>query len=422
MFEILLELFRYGMTMLFGVFLSAVILQIEMNRKHVVILTIFSALALGLQGMLFALRDVAFITMYYPLIAHLPLVLLLLLVFKQKLLHVLFSITTAYLCCQIANWASLIPATLGGDTMAVDLTYVMVLIAAFALICKYAAASFANLYSKPFGAFLCFAIIPGFYYVFDYFSTVYSALLYSPNKLVVEFTPFLLCLCYMVFCTVYFKQYEEKLEIEKHNQLMEMQQSRAEKEMQAIQHSEKTISLLRHDMRHFLGTVLEYLEDDQLDSAKAYIQGVVDLSDSTRQKKYCANDTVNMILSYYEESLADSGVQLNYNLQVPSIIKVSDVDLTSILSNALENAIHALKEVPEERRSIMLDMSEKAGKLLIAVKNPFGRTPKFAGDMPVADKDGHGFGTQSIRYTAEKLGGNCQFMVADGMFIVRVII
>lgn len=422
MFELLLELFRHGTTMLFGTFLSAVFLQLEMSRKNISILLLFSALALGLQGVLYALRDVTFLTMYYPLIAHLPLLLLLILVFKQRLLHAVFSVTTAYLCCQIANWASMIPASFGDDIIAIDLTYTAVLIATFVFICKYAATSFVNLYSKSLGSFLCFSIVPGFYYIFDYLCTVYSDMLYSHNMLVVEFTPFLLCMCYMFFCTVYFRQYEEKLEVEQHNHLMQMQQNHAEKEIHAIQRSEKTIALLRHDMRHFLGTVLEYIENGQVENAKTYIEEIVSLSDSTRQKKYCANDTVNMILSYYEDALLDTEVQLDWDLQIPSVLKISDVDLTSILSNGMENAIHAVRELPQGQRTIILSMSEKNGKILVSIKNPYAHPPKFIGDMPITDKSGHGFGTESIRYTAEKLGGNCQFSLSGGMFVLRVII
>ena len=422
MFELLLELLRHGMTMLFGTFLSAVFLRLEMNRKNISILVLFSALALGLQGALYALRDVTFLTMYYPLIAHLPLLLLLILVFKQRLLHAVFSVTAAYLCCQVANWASMIPASFGDDTIAIDLTYTAVLIATFVFICKYAASSFANLYSKPLGTFLSFSIVPGFYYLFDYLCTVYSDMLYSHNMLVVEFTPFLLCMCYMFFCTVYFRQYEEKLEVEQHNHLMQMQQNHAEKEIHAIQRSEKTIALLRHDLRHFLGTILEYIESEQLDKAKSYIEEITAISDSTRQQKYCANDTVNMILSYYEETLQEAQIRASFDLQVSSVISISDVDLTSILSNGLENAIHAVLNLPPERRIIELSITEKNDKLLLSIKNPYGRTPKFVGDMPVSTKDDHGFGTQSIRYTSEKLGGNCQFSLANGMFVMRVII
>ncbi|MBR4020662.1 MAG: sensor histidine kinase [Firmicutes bacterium] len=131
---------------------------------------------------------------------------------------------------------------------------------------------------------------------------------------------------------------------------------------------------------------------------------------------------MNMILSYYEETLESFSVQFTYDLQLPSKVKLSDVDLTSILSNGLENAIHAVSALPEECRQIHMSLSEKGGKILISIKNPYGQTPKFIGDMPVSKESGHGYGTQSIRYTVEKLGGNCQFALADGQFVLRVII
>lgn len=42
--------------------------------------------------------------------------------------------------------------------------------------------------------------------------------------------------------------------------------------------------------------------------------------------------------------------------------------------------------------------------------------------MAVATERGHGLGTKSIRQSAERLGGKCQYSVSDTMFIVRVII
>lgn len=422
MFELLLELFRYMITMLFGTFLSTIFLRIEMNRRNVLILTVFSCLALALQGCLFASRGVGFITMYYPLIVHFPLLLLFMVVFSQKIIHGIFAITTAYFCCQIANWISMIPEVMHGDSMAVNLTYTIALIATFVLICKYAGNTFAGIYGKPIGEFLLFAVVPGFYYAFDYIFTVYSELLYSNNILVVEFTPFLLCLAYMIFCTIYFKQFEEKLEVEQYNQMMEIKQEQAEKNILAIKQKEQELSLLRHDMRHFLVTITEYLESGEIDKARSYIQEIIDFSDQSSRKKYCANETVNMILSYFEKNMQEREILLSCDLQISSELQISDVDLTSILSNGLENAMDAVTMLSKEKRTIALSMTERGGKLLISIKNPYGKTPRFHNGMPMSVEAGHGYGTQSIRYTAEKLGGNCHFSMSEGNFVLRIIL
>ena len=62
------------------------------------------------------------------------------------------------------------------------------------------------------------------------------------------------------------------------------------------------------------------------------------------------------------------------------------------------------------------------GRLLLSVKNLFKDMPAFVDGIPTTDKRGHGYGTQSIRYMTEKLGGKCQFSSQNDMFILRVVI
>lgn len=52
--------------------------------------------------------------------------------------------------------------------------------------------------------------MPFVYYVFDYSTTKFSMLLYSGNKVVVEFLAFAMCISYVIFLFVYFQEYELK--------------------------------------------------------------------------------------------------------------------------------------------------------------------------------------------------------------------
>ena len=101
---------------------------------------------------------------------------------------------------------------------------------------------------------------------------------------------------------------------------------------------------------------------------------------------------------------------------------MSDVDMTAILSNGLENAIHAVIKLPENKREISLDMHLNDEKLLISLKNTYDQKPDIIDGLPYTSKSGHGFGTRSIWYVAEKLNGSCQFTVTDSYFILRVIL
>ena len=101
---------------------------------------------------------------------------------------------------------------------------------------------------------------------------------------------------------------------------------------------------------------------------------------------------------------------------------MSEVDLTSILSNALENAVHAVLPLPQGQRRIDFEARMHANRLLLSIKNTFAEKPRFADGLPVAAKAGHGFGTQSIRFVTEKLHGSCRFSVENDLFVLQIIL
>ena len=84
--------------------------------------------------------------------------------------------------------------------------------------------------------------------------------------------------------------------------------------------------------------------------------------------------------------------------------------------------MHAVQELPESRRKIGLSLSEKAGHLLLMVKNPVQTPPVFMDGIPVTERSGHGLGARSIVYYVEKLNGQYQFLMENGDFVVRIIL
>ncbi len=54
----------------------------------------------------------------------------------------------------------------------------------------------SDIFIKPDPELIPICIMPFFYYIFDYATTVYTKLLYTGNHLIVEFVPFLMCICF----------------------------------------------------------------------------------------------------------------------------------------------------------------------------------------------------------------------------------
>lgn len=357
-----------------------------------------------------------------PLVLTSPSVLLFSLYYKRKVLSGMFAVMSAYLCCQLSKWLSLLVLALSGKQWVAYGIRAVITVILGILILRYFASSIAVILEKPLKTVVIFSILPAAYYLFDYTATVYTDLLYSGSEIVFEFLPFVLCVAYLIFSIVYFREYEEKCEAEQYNQLMELKRAQSEKEIEAIKRSEYAVTLLRHDMRHFLNNITAYIEHGDTDKAKAYIHEIIASADKTAMQKYCENEIVNMILSSYEKAISEAGIRFHHTIQIPAKLPVSDVDITSILSNGLENAIHAVCGLEPKNRTLTLDLRMNGNKLLVSIKNPYAQGVDILDGIPQANGAGHGLGTQSIRYVTEKLNGNCQFVAQDGQFALRVVL
>ena len=418
----ILSLVHNATTLLFGVYVSAAFLGVRMTRRNVLTLLGFSGAVGVVYVLCFLLFGEQVTEQVYPLIVHLPLALFLTFYYKYKIMLSTLSVLTAYLCCQISNWVGVAVLDMTHLEWAYYSARIVVTVTAFVLLIRFVSDALAQLAQKSTKAILILGLMPFVYYLFDYTTGVYTSLLYSGLEVVAEFLGFILCIAYLLFLCLYFRQYEEKCEAEQRNQLMKMQQAQSGKEIEAIRRSERAVSILRHDMRHFLLSVSAFIENGELDKAQAYIREVIDATDATARKKYCQNEIVNMILSAHESEMRQRAIDFQYTIQLPTQLPFSDVDLTSILSNALENAMTAVAPLPPDQRHVRLDMHMNGSKMLLSMKNTFAQRPSLRDGLPQTAEAGHGFGTQSIRYVAEKLNGHCQFSIVDEWFVLQVIL
>ena len=114
---------RHILTLYFGVFVTTSIIGIKNNKKNILILNAFCIIDLLLDLMLIYFKSTASVAKAYPLMTHLPLLLILIFVFHRSVLKSLLAVTSTYMCCQICNWMSIITESLGYEPWIVDLSY-----------------------------------------------------------------------------------------------------------------------------------------------------------------------------------------------------------------------------------------------------------------------------------------------------------
>lgn len=412
----------HALLLLFGIYLSLAFSGVRRSRKNLL-------LGLGLYALCSVLQLAASVLLgenvqqvIQPFLCHLITLLFLCLIWGKRLVTSIAAIATAYLYCQPSKWIGIIVGAATKNYLCGDVVRIIGLLATGSLCFWYLSSVTAELFNKRTRSILLVGGVPIFYYVFSCFVHIYNTFWFSHMELISEFLLFLLCILEVLFCTVYYKTDLKKMRAQQKADIIRITAEQQGKELQAIRRGEQEIRLLRHDMRLFLSEIAVCLDSGDYDSARKIINGVRANVDATTVARYCSVPTVNYILSDYAERCAKAQVTFTPTLDL-QVLPLDEILFSSILSNALDNALNAQEDLPPEQRNIALMLSFANGKILFSVENTFGKPPVFKDGMPVSSRgEGHGYGTQSIRYLTEQLGGNCQFTVVDNRFIFRAVI
>lgn len=422
MFTLILSFIHNLTTLMFGIFISAFFLGIRQNSKNILTLSLF----FGVEGVLtltsFLLLGEEMTYQLYPLIIHLPLVIFLVRYYKYSVISSCISVASAYLCCQLSNWIGLLALSFTNAQWCYYVSRIFTTVLSFFLLCKFVCRTTEIIFAKNDRELYIIGFLPTIYYVFDYAFTKFSDLLYSGNRAIAEFMGFIFCIAYLAFVFIYFREYEKRLEIRQYSNLMEMQLLSIQREADYVKQSMHKLSILKHDMRHHLNIIRTQLQNKNTEQAIEYIQKIDNAYDEAVIITYCQNEMINSVISIYQTRLADKNIALKCNISIGSAPLCPDTAVCMILSNALENAMHALEAMDMEEKWVSLSMSQRKNRFLLQIENPILETPKLVDGIPVSDREGHGFGIKSILYYVEQIKGQCQFSVSDSSFLMRIII
>ena len=421
MFENILTPFYGAAVLLFGVTLTAAFSGIRWTRKNAFVFLGLSLFCGAVQLAATIFHSPEAVQKLYPLITHFPLVLVLTLVYRKKLSSALAATFTAYLCCQPSKWVGILIYQLLDSLIAQAIAWTVTLLLVGYWSVFHVAPCLAEIFNKDRRSVTIFGIVPAVYYAFDYCTVVYTDLWISNNRAAAEFLPFFLAVAYVIFCFVYYKEYEQKTEAQRRAQIIRIAVEQQAKEINVVKHSEQEIRLLRHDMRHLLSTLAVSIDNNELDNAQELIASFISHIDGTCVERFCSIGSINYVLSDYATKCNAESIPFHCVVELQAL-HVDEIYFCSILSNALENALNAQKSLPYHLRNIRVMLKTSDNRLLLSVKNPVGKRVVFVDGLPVSDKKGHGYGTQSIRFLTERLGGNCQFSVQDDTFILRVVL
>ena len=348
--------------------------------------------------------------------------LILILALKKPVGIALVSVCTASLCCQLPRWVNLMVTAVTGSSLAGEISYTLLILPIFLLLRHLFVHSAYGAMTASAQSLLLFGSLPVAYYFYDYATVVYADALSTDIQALNEFLPTALIIFYVMFLSAYHKQMQTRADAELQRSMLEAELKQAEVEVEGLRSVETQVAVYQHDMRHHLTAIDGFLAADQPQQAKEYIQKVQADVDAITPRHFCENELVNLLCSSFFNKAARMGAGFTVDARLPKELPVSDTELCSILSNGLENALHAVGTLEKPLKWVELYCGVRLNKLLIEIKNPYAGQITMRDDLPVSGRDGHGYGCRSIRSIATQNRGLCTFDAEHGVFTRRVMI
>ena len=271
--------------------------------------------------------------------------------------------------------------------------------------------------------FLRFSVVPLLYYVYLFAAmNLNFSPLNSPGGYVVKSLPTIYVFVFYFLLLRNYKDLDERRNLETARAALSQQLDSAKEQLSLLNKQQEQTAIYQHNMRHHLTAISASLSAGNLQQAEDYIKKVQADVEGISVKRFCENELVNLLCSSFVRKAEQQGIRLTVEAKLPQQLSISDTELCSILSNGLENALHAVSELETALKWTEIYCGVQANKLLIEIKNPYVGEIAMRDGLPVSDREGHGYGCRSIRTITEQNGGGCVFKAEHGMFVFRGIL
>lgn len=423
-----LNLINYGFVLIFGIIVSFYFagIQWEDNKCLFILTTVIFVL---FQALFYVLLGENVLFKCYPVLIHIPLILIIRYICHQNIYISFIAVMSAYLMCTPRKWFGTLAKYIFPEIPIIsDVVTIVITIPLLIVVIKYISPYIIKLKEESKNIISMFFLLPLTYYILEYALTVYTNLLYTGKAVIIEFMDSFIVVLYFFLSIVTLSMSNKKNTAERENIILSAAAAQAEKEISQLTDYQKQAAIYRHDLRHHMNFIQSCLAGNNTQQALEYINEINNNLDNTRITRYCSNEAINLILSSYINKAHDADISTQISVTATDFSNYRITDLCSLLANALENAINScIKQCDnavskDNKRLITIKLFEKKNKICINIANTYFKEPRFHNQIPVTDEPDHGIGVRSIISVIEKYNGIYAFFTKDGTFYFQACI
>jgi two-component sensor histidine kinase len=212
---------------------------------------------------------------------------------------------------------------------------------------------------------------------------------------------------YIIFYQI-FENYIKKKNIEREALKIQFYNKGQFEYFSALEEENINVRKMHHDIKNHL-LAIKGLNNENPELAQAYIQECLEAVEGFSQFYDTGSSLADIILYEKCKTARMSHINTKVMIQKDSLNHIEMLDLCTILTNGIDNAIEACK-LYEGDRLIQVKSVKNEASLILTIKNNYDVEPieneKGGFITRKKSKGEHGVGMQSIKMAAQKYNGN----------------
>lgn len=218
-----------------------------------------------------------------------------------------------------------------------------------------------------------------------------------------------LCAILLAITVIFVVLQGDKKSFYQRTMLLQEHYLKAESEhFQALQKERQEVRRLRHDMKNHYFAIQSLLEERDHAALTRYMEQLGEEISLIATGFSSGNDLADAILREKGGRAKEKGVCLSLEGSFPKSDQLQPIDVCTIFSNALDNALEAIERFCPSDPWIRVSIHSQGEILCLVFENPvpWDLALPREGNSQKADFRDHGFGLSNIRRAVEKYKGS----------------